>query len=721
MKKLVTMMAVALTAVTALNAAVKFDNLNINSNNVALFTVKHDALGAKSYSTLYALDLSKTPAATSSNIPDLLTCYPEYLEVFDGGKTLQVRNCYGTAMYNFSTMQLKWLARTGMLPEKASHLSPVVASPDGKWCLFMRKVSSSQGELIVENTQDKRYVILDAKANYSYTKVPVKWSSDSKKFIYEKNDSLYFCQPELLFAQVQIAEKYRRIGRGKIGNVQWCTNDKIMYIDSDIIYSIDSHELSALGMYAGIMNPGKIIGRLSQKFIAGQDVFYTNPESNKLIIIKNNNIVSYYNLNLKEPSAFVQIQDIKSFKDSYSNTFNFEVYWKAGKTPVIWTVMNGLEAKPTAAVYYINDENVITKVLDIQEYDANPALSPDGTLLAVAGKNTVHIFETAQWQQKTAINTEKSTFLVWRNNRNLIIGGEETVRQWDTASVNPQVLFLSAAENSAWDSVTGSVTVKCPSYEHNFLYNAKNNTWFASSAAVPYKKCIQNEKYRIFTGTAKNAHFENALYVRSLEGKAATYAVFKDTMNKTPARKKIALIFDAIDNADGVNTIISICRSYGLECTFFINGEFIRRYPEETRLIAANGFECASMFYTAVDLTGKEFKFDEEYIRRGLARNEDEFFNCTGKELSLLWHAPYYKTSKLIKETGYKAGYGYVDFPTDVDSIDSKAGKTLESQIIPITVGFSYNSLDENFAEKLEMLINTLIDADYEIVPASKL
>ena len=35
-------------------------------------------------------------------------------------------------------------------------------------------------------------------------------------------------------------------------------------------------------------------------------------------------------------------------------------------------------------------------------------------------------------------------------------------------------------------------------------------------------------------------------------------------------------------------------------------------------------------------------KFTENFIRRGLARNEDDFYEATGSELSLVWHMPNY-------------------------------------------------------------------------------
>ena len=75
----------------------------------------------------------------------------------------------------------------------------------------------------------------------------------------------------------------------------------------------------------------------------------------------------------------------------------------------------------------------------------------------------------------------------------------------------------------------------------------------------------------------------------------------------------------------------------------------------------------------------------------------------------------------MIKDAASLSGYSYIDFPTETDSIGSKAGKAIESQIIPITVGIKSDSDKKKFYNKLELLINSLLDADYEIVPVSEL
>ena len=144
----------------------------------------------------------------------------------------------------------------------------------------------------------------------------------------------------------------------------------------------------------------------------------------------------------------------------------------------------------------------------------------------------------------------------------------------------------------------------------------------------------------------------------------------------------------------------------------------------------------------APDLTAKGFIIDEEFIRRGLARNEDDFFACTGKELSLLWHAPYYKANPTVINAGQKAGYAYIsvaggnkdavvlesnssEYRTASQLIEEylqelKSGKPTLS-VIPVSTGVSSGTRSDFLYEKLNLLINLLLDCGYEIVPVSSL
>lgn len=702
-------------------AGIIFDNLCINSDNQILYTVTQNSPGLKPYSVLFSYELHDETSISEKNLPKILTCYPEHLNSLYAGKVMQVQNRYGTALYDFEKDTLSWIARSSIIPEKSSSLSPIIASPDGSWIVFIRKTSSSTGELIIQEVSTGRYVILDREAQYSYSNVPIKWSPNSKIFLYQKNNSIYFSNPSEMFQGIQIEEKYRRIGDGKISSVQWCSNATFAYLNSDIIYLIDEREFSSLGIYSNFYNSGKIIGRLPEKFNPESMEFKINSSITEMLVIKNNNFISYYSLNSKNSSDYVKVLNYKSYNDLFDGSYRFEILWQANSNPVLWVDFISDDGKIKSSVYLINDKNEFEQVLKIQDSSSNTTISNDGKYIAFSSGTSVFIYKVDTWSRVAQVNGEKISSLCWKDSENLCIGGEQTVRLYNVALGKEEYLFLSQCKSATWDQDTNQIIAKTESYQNYFVYNQKSNNWSKTNFANPKKLQVQNSNYRIYTSQARNERYENGIYVRNLSGKVNTFALYKEAIQKNAAKKKIALVFDVFDSADGIYSILALCEKYKIKPTFFVNGEFIRRYPNELKKIAASGAEVGSMFYTVADLTANDFEINEEYIQRGLARTEDEYFSVTGKELSLLWHAPFYKSNKLIREAANTSGYSYIDFPIEEETAKSKAGKTIESQIIPITVAIKSDNEKNEFYTKLELLINSLFDADYEIVPVSQL
>ena len=205
-------------------------------------------------------------------------------------------------------------------------------------------------------------------------------------------------------------------------------------------------------------------------------------------------------------------------------------------------------------------------------------------------------------------------------------------------------------------------------------------------------------------------------------------------------RREVALVFNAIDTVEGLTEILNTLNEYGLRCTFFINGEFIRRHPGAVAEIAESGHEVGSLFYAYFNMTDSSFKIDKDFIKQGLARNEDDYFSSTGNELSLLWHAPYYFANTDIVNASREMNYTYVG--RDIDPLDwvSAEDPTLASfyldssslverilklkkpgSIIPLRIGAVEPGRDDYLFHRLDALINGLISLGYSIVPVSTL
>ena len=140
------------------------------------------------------------------------------------------------------------------------------------------------------------------------------------------------------------------------------------------------------------------------------------------------------------------------------------------------------------------------------------------------------------------------------------------------------------------------------------------------------------------------------------------------------------------------------------------------------------------MFFTTADLTENSFVINEDFVRRGLARNEDEFYSVSKNELMLFWHAPFYKTSPEIISYGNNAGYTYVNSNHEYSEFDEKLLspedlitkyfnelEKSEGGIVPVVGGFSQGIHAKPLYNYLDILITVLIDGNFEFVQLNEL
>ncbi|MEX2443758.1 MAG: polysaccharide deacetylase family protein, partial [Alkalispirochaeta sp.] len=276
---------------------------------------------------------------------------------------------------------------------------------------------------------------------------------------------------------------------------------------------------------------------------------------------------------------------------------------------------------------------------------------------------------------------------------------------------------------------------------------------------------VAGEDYRVYLEDRSRGTYRNMVMIRNLESYGTvplfsaarlSYESFPEeedpvdftnfTHGSRIRRREIALTFNAIDSVAGLTEILNSLAEYDVRATFFLNGDFIRRHPGAVREIADSGHEMGSLFFTYFDMADGRFRIDEEFIKQGLARNEDEYFDVTGRELSLLWHAPYYFAAPAIISAAQDMNYTYIG--RDVDSLDwvpmrddsgvsrlyRPTAEIIEEviaekqpgSIVAMTVGKPGDDRPDGgrgdyLFHRLDVLMNALIERGYEIVPVSTL
>ena len=137
----------------------------------------------------------------------------------------------------------------------------------------------------------------------------------------------------------------------------------------------------------------------------------------------------------------------------------------------------------------------------------------------------------------------------------------------------------------------------------------------------------------------------------------------KDVERIPSTSKIVALTFDAGANADSVNAILATLDREHVKATFFLTGDFVTRYPEQSRRIAAAGHRIGSHSVDHPYFTG----LSDAQIRSQLARAETAIRGATGANPAPLFRFPY--GDRNARTIAAVNAAGYVPVRWTVDSL----------------------------------------------------
>ena len=686
-----------------------FIPLDIDSDNRLLFNIRED-FSSNKFDSLF---LSKIEEKPSQAFPTELTACPEQMELLDGGSSVLIRNRYGSTRINMKKNTVEWTANQ----EKSasySGASPASASPDGKWLCFLRASGKMGSQIILQDASNGREAVLCDECRNEYDRIPVKWAPDSKTVLYEKNGMVYFATPESMFRPLILSEEMRVIGSGSINCVSWTKEKFMLYVHDDIIYKIYENELYNRAMYAPVVGYGTIVARLPYLFDCERDRLWASQDGKSFVTITGQNIVTYFSC-VQQGLYFATVNSMFPIPASEGSVVDASVFWNKDKKPYLWVESIGYDnGGRSSSAYSVEDR----AALKVRVKNAGlPKVSPDGKKIAFASESSFQVYDFSNWKKLVEYGSQTVKSFCWSNSSSIILGGERRICEWNTSSLKESFLHLSSAETACFSGGKILANDSVRWYE----YIPETGSWTETNlTGKKQSQTVSNGRYRAYSAGSY-------INIRSLSGSLQTYPLFASDLQAKKQSKKIAIVFDAMENADGLAKVLSDIEKFGIKTTFFINGEFIRRYPLETKQLAFAGIECGSSFYSSADLLSPMFGIDGEFIKRGLARNEDEFLAATGKELSLLWHAPNYKSNEMMRKAGDESGYTYVEAePLEIPSSSSSIIQDLvnglvDGKIISLTVGKNTGKENTYLTEHLDLLFSSILKAGWEICPLQEL
>ncbi len=708
-----------LLILTPVFAKTSFSVHDLDSSNHLLYSVNNN-FGGEDFSTLFDCLLGKTSMDGKSKP---LTCLPEKIEIL-GNDNVQIRNSFGEARYNLSSGKLLWTKWVGDF-QTSFYESPVhVESPDGKWICVEEK---NQGLFLEQVSTGLKVKISDESENSDL----IKWSDDSRFFLYEENGVIYFASTDAAIKKLLPPSSMRKIGEGTLDCVQWC-GAELFYVCGDIVYKIDQGELYTRGLFYPVLGSGTPIARLTNNFDSFHDSFSVSPDKKYLLHLTSTKLATLYAL--PQTFGFMSAIQMESLVGLSGSILDVKSFWTSDSVPVLWIEnLSYTKGKKSVSVYSMDKGLKLLSQYDESRYFA---LSQDKKNLALGYGESLEIRQIDGWKLLKKFDDEKILSLKWMGKNSLVAGGVKTLSRIDykNSAWGKTVLTLSSVKNSCYEN--GNIRAWTDSDRLCYEYDRVKNSWslLGKKNAPVNKGFALNGKFRAYTAECPNQSFENAVFVRSLVAPIFTYSLIEETSVEKKSSGSVTLVFDCTTGNEGLAQVLAVLEKFGLRSTFFMNGEFIRRYPLETCQIVASGNKCASGFFTTADLLSSDFKIDADFIQRGLARNEDEFFAATGKELELLWHAPNFHCDDMMIEAGYAAGYDYldssIDFSDRVSFEDSlKSGQYFtahqliekivenlhDGMVVCVDVGNIGGSRSDYLYEKVEDLIKSIQSQGFEI------
>ncbi len=737
-------------------AELRFSDLALSKNDTLLFRASVDSPGYGSYDTLFLSDLKKSSLKQ-------LTFFPERVVFLKDKKILQIQNRFGV----FRTdSELKSIQPIDTFPSfvtdsrvESGKLIPIQISPNGQYLLYMKQTSAAFGSLVLFDLQNAEETVISKKIEMSLKSAPAIWSSDSSFLIYCKEGSLYYFSLSQIKEKRLIAEEYRRIGEGQISNVRWGKGSSLYYISGSLIYRLDSRELFTRALYSGYLKIGRIRGKIPFNFDSNFDSFWISPDGRNILLNKGGRNIFLYILSSED---FLSIGDSQSLPYLYlpRNTRIKEIFWTASGTITVLSESIKRGKNHTAAFRLkISGNSINTSFKPIIDDEVlGFVLSPDEEIMAVIKTDRVILKNYETWVTKEEHHHPEPHHVLWASEDEIIVAGAYISEIWNIKSGSTRVITISQPDQFGFSEHEDRILLKTK--ELSFSTSSEACYWERISSFNKQEEEQTSELFRVYLELSTHIDYSNMVMIRDVRGfgtrpllklEDPQYEVYPtedepvDFVNFSHGsrirQREVSLVFNAIDSIEGLTSIFNTLSEYNVRCTFFINGEVIRRYPDAVKEIAESGHEAGSLFYIHFNMTDSRFHLDKEFIKRGLARNEDDYFKITDRELSLLWHAPYYFINSELIEASKEMNYTHIG--RDIDSLDwvtdsmsiMAPGIYLPSaqlveriidlkmpgSIIPIMVGTPDGERVDYLFQKLDILIDGLLKLGYSIVPVTTL
>ena len=713
----------------------------------SLFGISFDGLNLSENQLLFRAEFESQRSLFISRLPGLsiqqLTAYPEKLEVVDGGRSILALGQLGAVSIPSAGGLPSPLPgypsfATGSVPLKGK-TEGFAASADGRWLVYVEPTSPAFGNLFIADMASGEKWLISEKIELPADDFPARWSPDSRIFVYSKGGNLYYF-PIIHDFKVIADEKFRHIGPGWINSGVWGSQGEFYYFLGNTIYCVTRTELFTRTIYGDFLSIGAVTGVLPFEFDSTFDRFWISPNSSSILINKMGKNLFLFLLGENQNN-----NSILPHMTLPSVTEKTGVLWSSSQFPgtEILTVISSFGNEAAVWRYEINGKSAKTITTANIPLSSNCALSPDGTKVVFWGQNGLEIWDYANWRIIQKISGESFLSCAWINNREIAAGSVRFIEGINVSGeLTRRKICLAGANEFGFEQSSRGDSRILARVGSEWYVSGGRSPWVSVSNPQMRPVSLSSDYYRVFLETRSSGPFKNIPMIRNIDNVGTVSIVSKHTENKAYNAKRqmrIALCFDLYDDDTGLPQTLAALRRLDIKATFFLNGDFIRRSNQAASAIARAGHETASLFYAPIDLSDTRYTVSSQYIEQGLARNEDEFFRATGRELSLLWHPPFFRSGTSINRAAAYSGYTTVRRDIDpgdwlsredmlklhlrdasaCEIVEQIIDKKKDGAVVPVRIGLVYGGRSEYLYQRIDLLLDALIRSGCEIVPVS--
>ena len=183
--------------------------------------------------------------------------------------------------------------------------------------------------------------------------------------------------------------------------------------------------------------------------------------------------------------------------------------------------------------------------------------------------------------------------------------------------------------------------------------------------------------------------------------------------------KVVSLSFDAAWGNEDTKHLIDILDKYGVRATFFVIGNWVRKYPETVKQLHDSGQEVMSHSDKHKHMT----KLTKDEITADIKTCEAEIEKLTGVK-PFLFRPPYGEYDNKVVGTLRELGYYTIQW--DVDSLDwkNRSASEIASRVLgkvkPGSIVLFHNA-GLNTPDALPAIIEGLMSKGYSFVPISEI